>query len=153
MSSTPQVLPARGMFTPRFLLPNELTQYGLPDANKQPAILSLVDAASSLIDQHCGRTDGTGQGSLVYSTYFERLLMQAVNRNIVRLSFKPLVALSPNVINLLTASANSIPTVPASQRQLAGATSLQNTNYFWTGCIPNTISISNVPGSTISPII
>jgi hypothetical protein len=154
MSSTPQILPARGMFQPRYLLPNELTMFGLPDSNRQPVILSLVDAASTLIDQHCGRTDGTGQGSLVYSTYFERLLMQAINRNIVRLTFKPLVALSSSVINNLQASANYLPPnqqVPG--KNIAGATQLLFTNYFWTGCQSSETSITGVPGSTVSPII
>lgn len=151
MSSTP--LPLRGVFTPRFIFPNELTMYGLPDANRQPVILSLVDAASSLIDIHCGRVDGTGQGSLVYSTYMERLLMQAINRNIVRLTFKPLVSITPSTINLLTASANNIPTNPTTSQKTAGAQQLLYTNYFWTGCQPNTVGVNGVPGSTISPIL
>ena len=151
MSSTPMTLPARGMFSPRYILPNELTSFGLPDANRQPAILSLVDAASSLIDQHCGRTDGTGQGSLVYSTYFERLLMQAINRNIVRLTFKPLIALSASTVNNLQASANYIPQLAG--KAVEGATQLLFTNYFWTGCQPAVTPITGVPGSTISPII
>lgn len=151
MSSTP--LPLRGPFQPRFILPNELTMYGLPDHNRQPAILTLVDAASSLIDIHCGRIDGTGQGSLVYTTYMERLLMQSVNRNIVRLTFKPLVALSANVINLLAASANYVPVNKPTGKNTAGSQPLLYTNYFYTGCVPNTSPVSNVPGSTISPIL
>lgn len=151
MSSTP--LPLRGPFTPRFILVNELTQYGLPDANRQPAILTLVDAASSLIDVHCGRIDGTGQGSLVYTTYMERLLMQAINRNIVRLTFKPLTVISASTVNLLTASANFIPTNPQNNQKVTGAQSLLYTNSFWTGCVPNTIPVVGVPGSTISPIL
>lgn len=152
MSSSPLPIPARGPFTPRFILPNELTAYGLPDANKTPQILSLVDAASSLIDVHCGRVDGTGQGSLVYSTYFERLLMQAPNRNIVRLSFKPLVAVPGSVVNNLSASANNIPT-QSSGKNIVGATNLLYTNYFYTGVQPAVTPITGVPGSTISPII
>lgn len=148
MSSAP--FPLRGIFQPRFILPNELSQWGLPDANKQPAILSFVDAASSLIDQHCGRTDGTGQGSLVYSTYFERLLLQARNRNILRATFKPLVAVGANVVNNLQASANALPVTPAGKPL---GNTLLGTNYFWTGCQANTIPVTNVPGSTVSPII
>src|SRR5580692_7720353 len=153
MSSTPIPIPARGPFKPRYILPAELTQYGLPDANRQPAILTLVDAASSLIDVYCGRIDGTGQGSLVYTTYMERLLMQAVNRNIVRLTFKPLVVVSATTVNLLSASANNLPTNPATGNKIAGAQQLLNTNYFYTGVQPATTPISNVPGSTISPIL
>lgn len=152
MSSSPITYPARGIFSPRFILPNEITQYGLPDANRQPSILSLVDAASSLIDVHCGRIDGTGTGSLVYTTYFERLLMQAVNRNIVRLSFKPLVAIDQNTINNLQASANSVPLTDKGKK-LQSTQPLLFTNYFYTGCQPSTTPITGVPGSTISPII
>lgn len=145
MSSTPQTFPARGPFSPRFILPNELSLYGLPDVNRAPAILSLVDGASSLIDAHCGRTDGTGQGSLVYTTYMERLLLQARNRNILRVTFKPMVALSPTLVSNLQASGNSLNPNPK--------TPLLNTNYFWTGCQANTLNVNNVPGSTVSPII
>ena len=151
MSSTP--LPLRGPFQPRFILPNELRMYGLPDHNRQPQILTLVDAASSLIDIHCGRIDGTGQGSLVYTTYMERLLMQSINRNIVRLTFKPLVALSPNVINNLAASANNVPVNKKTGNKTEGSQDLLYTNYFYTGCQPNTTPVKNVPGSTISPIL
>ena len=151
MSSTPLPIPARGPFTPRFILPDELRRYGLPDANRQPAILTLVDAASSLIDIHCGRLDGEGNGSLVYTTYTERLLMQAINRNIVRLSFKPLVAVSASTVNLLAASANNVPTTTATTRNPDNPLLL--TNYFYTGVQPSVQAISGVPGSTISPII
>jgi len=146
MSTAP--FPVRGIFTPRFILPQEMTRYGLPDANRQPTILSLVDAASSLIDVHCGRVDGFGQGSLVWSTYMERLLMQARGRNIVRVNFKPMATVTADVQQLLVASANYLP-ASASRAN----SSLLNTNYFWTGVQPNTAAINGVPGSTISPII
>jgi len=107
-----------------------------------------VDAASSLIDVHCGRVDGYGQGSLVVSTYMERLLMQARNRNIVRVSFKPMTTLTPDVQQNLVASANNL-AVPANRQNSA----LLNTNYFWSGAQANTTPITGVPGSTISPII
>lgn len=145
MSSAPLTYPARGIFTPRFILPNELPLYSLPDVNRQSGILSLVDGASSLIDQHCGRTDGTGQGSLVWTTYMERLLLQARNRNILRVTFKPMVAITPTVVNNLMASGNSLNQNPKSP--------LLNTNYFWTGVQANTVNVSNVPGSVLSPII
>lgn len=146
MSAAP--LPARGLFTPRFILPNEMTMYGLPDHNRQPNILSLVDAASSLIDVHCGRVDGIGQGSLVYSTYMERLLMQARGRNIVRVNFKPMSYVSVQVQQNLVASANNLP-APANRAN----SSLLNANYFWTGVQANTTPITGVPGSTFSPIV
>jgi hypothetical protein len=153
MSSTPLPIPARGPFKPRYILPGEMTMFGLPDSNRQPAILTLVDAASSLIDVFCGRIDGTGQGSLVYTTYTERLLMQAINRNIVRLTFKPLVAISASTVNLYSASANNLPINPQNNNKIAGAQQNLFTNYWYTGCQPNTTNITGVPGSTISPII
>lgn len=147
-----QSLPARGIFTPRFILPNELSLYGLPDAKRQPNILSLVDASSALIDVHCGRLDGEGQGSLVYSTYAERLLMQARNRNITRLSFRPTVALTQTTIQQLTASANSINLNPSTGKAQTG-NPLLNTNWFWTGVQANINSNVQLPFNTLSPII
>lgn len=152
MSSTPLPIPAKGPFTPRFILPTELRTFGLPDSNRAPAILSLVDGASSLIDTFCGRIDGTGNGSLVYTTYTERLLMQAINRNIVRLSFKPLIQLQASVVNNLAASANNLPNNPQTNKLLT-SNPLLFTNYFWTGCQPNTVNVNNVPGSTVTPLI
>lgn len=145
MSATPQVLPARGTFQPRYVLPNELPLFGLPDVNRQPAILSLVDAASTLIDQYCGRTDGTGTGSLSYTTYVERILMQALSRNIARLTFKPLVAIPANVMANYQASANYIPPNPKNP--------LLNVNYFYSGFQANTLGINGVPFSSITPIL
>jgi hypothetical protein len=154
MSTAGIPYPARGPFSPRFILPNELTLYGLPDANRQPNILSMVDAASVSIDTHCGRLDSEGNGSLVYSTYMERLLMQSRN-NIVRCNFKPLVSLPASVISNLSASANYIPTNPATNQPIKAVTANTGmfTNYFWTGCQANTIPVTNVPGSTLSPFI
>jgi hypothetical protein len=151
MSSVP-TLPARGLFQPRFILPDELTRYGLPDASRQSTILTLVDAASALIDVYCGRIDGGGNGSLVYSTYMERLLMQAPNRNITKVSFKPMVAVDQTTVNLLTASANYIPVNPQTNKVQSG-NPLLFTNYFWTGVQASTQAIANVPGSTLSPIL
>lgn len=133
--------PTRGYFTPRFILPNELRRYGLPDAKKTPGVLNLVDAASALIDSYCGRIDGDGLGSLVYTTYMERLLLQARNRNILRVSFKPMSSLTPDVTNNLQASANG-----SINKDFPDIT----TNYFWTGVQPNTILR---PDTTLSPII
>lgn len=146
--------PARGPFQPRFILPSELTLYGLPDANRQPNILSTVDAASVSIDTYCGRLDSEGNGSLVYSTYMERLLMPNRN-NIVRCNFKPFTSIPASVITNLSASANFIPTNPSTNQPIKAVTSNPGmfTNYFWTGCQPNTIPVTNVPGSTLSPFI
>ncbi len=142
MGALIQSLPVRGQFQPRYILPQELSLYGLPDANVQPNILSLVDGASSLIDEYCGRTDGNGQGSLVYTTYMERILFQAMGRNIVRVSFKPMVAIPASVVNVLAASANAPMTLDDP---------LLNVNYFFTGVQANTIS--GAPNSALSPIL
>jgi|SRR5580698_4053660 hypothetical protein len=135
-------LPVRGPFQPRFILAQELALYGLPDASVQSNILSLVDGASSLIDEYCGRTDGNGQGSLVYTTYMERILFQARGRNIVRVSFKPMAVVPASVVQTLTASANA---------PITTEDPLMSENYFWTGVQANTISGS--PTSSLSPIL
>lgn len=155
MSTAGVAYPVRGPFSPRFILPNELTQYGFPDANRQPNILSIVDAASISIDTYCGRLDSEGNGSLVYSTYMERLLMQARNQNVVRVNFKPLVSIPASVVNNLSASANFIGVNPATQQQIKAVSSnpLMMTNYYWTGCQANTVAVTNVPGSTLTPFL
>jgi hypothetical protein len=127
--STPYVLPVARPFRPRYLLPSELVTYGLPDPSVQPNILALVDAASTFIDEYCGRTDGNGQGSLVYTTYQERILLQARNRNIFRLTFKPLAVITPTTQALLIASAN----------QVQGNDPLEAVNWYYTGFQANTI--------------
>ena len=137
------ILPVRGAFRPRFIMAEELKSYGLPDPSIQPDILALVDGASSLIDQYCGRTDGNGIGSLVYTTYAERILFQAVNRNIIRVSFKPLVAVDQTTVNNLVASANAPLTSPTGDP-------LTQTNWFWTGVQASTITASSVG---LSPIL
>lgn len=90
-------------FQPRYIGENELTEFGLPDNTEQPGIINLVDAASSLIDEYCGRTDGDGNGSLVYTTYVERLLLPE-GRNIMRTMFRPLVGISVSTHTELAAS-------------------------------------------------
>ena len=141
MSSFPSY-PVRGPFQPRYILAQELALYGLPDASTQVNILSLVDGASSLIDEYCGRTDGNGQGSLAYTTYMERILFQARGRNIVRVSFKPMAVVPASVVNTLQASANAPPNMEDP---------LQSTNYFFTGVQANTIA--GTPTAALSPIL
>jgi len=136
-------LPVRGPFRPRYVLASELGLYGLPDSSTESSILSLVDAASSFIDQYCGRTDGNGIGSLVYTTYAERILFQARNRNIVRVSFKPMVAVDVTTVNLLSASANAPLTDPS-------GSNLTYTNYFYTGVQANTLVTAT---NALSPIL
>jgi len=145
VTQTPLVIPLRGPFSPRFILPWETTRYGLVDAQKNPGILALIDGASTLIDQHCGRTDGWGQGSLVYSTYMERIPLQARGRNITRVSFKPMVGVDATTVQTLSASANA-PVNP-------NTSPLLNTNWYWTGVQPSIFSNPMIPGNTLSPII
>lgn len=111
-------------FQPQYILDTELAAFGLPDPTVQGDILSLVQRASSMIDEYCGRTDVDGNGSLVYTTYVERILLP-VGRNIFRTSFRPLVGVSASVEASLSASGQSLPT-----------------NYLDTGFSPNTVSSS-----------
>lgn len=140
MGSTPYVLPMPRPFRPRYILPSELVSYGLPDPTVQKNILALVDAASIFIDEYCGRTDGNGQGSLVYTTYQERILLQARNRNIFRLTFKPLAVVTVDTQNQLIASA----------AQVQGNDPLEAVNWWYTGVQANTITTSV---NTTSPIL
>lgn len=144
-TQTPLVLPLRGPFQPRFLLQNETAGFGLPDANRNPNILALVDGASTLIDQHCGVTDGWGQGSLVFSTRMERIPLQAAGRNITRCSFKPMIGIDASTVQTLMASANA----PINTDQ----NPLLNKNTFWTGVQASIYSNPMIPGNTLSPIL
>ncbi|SRR6266566_5239379 len=119
-------------FQPRFLSEFELISYGLPDKTQQPDIITLVERASTLIDEHCARTDVDGQGSLVETTYTERLFLP-VGRNIFRVSFRPLITVSPETVARYAASGS-----------VAG-----EPNYFYTGVQANTVS----RGSTVTPLI
>lgn len=141
MGSTPYVLPVGRPYQPRYLQPEELYYYGLPDATTQPNIMALVDAASVFIDEYTGRTDGNGQGSLVYTTYSERLLMQSPGRNIVRVNFKPMAVVSAATVAQLSASGNYV----------QGKDPSKNCNYFYTGCQANTVI--QTATNTLSPII
>lgn len=126
-------------FRPRFIPKHELSKFGLPDPTLQPDIISLVERASVMIDEYCARADVDGQGSLAYTTYTERLALP-VGRNIVRTSFRPLVAVDVNTVNNLIASGSD-----------TGADGTEYPNYFYTGVQPST---SFRAGSTIlSPII
>lgn len=135
MSSLPTI--PIGSFQPRYILPNELTTFGLPSAAQYPNIINMVDEASSMIDDSCGRVDTDGNGSLVYTTYAERLLLP-VGRNLVRLTFRPMVAVSASTLSNLAAS---------------GAANIQNgdLNCFYTGAQPNTLTVGT--SSTISPLL
>lgn len=138
MSSSPS-LPANP-FQPQFIQEEDFIDYGLPNSTQQADIVALVQRASTLIDEYCARTDVDGQGSLVYTTYTERIALP-VGRNIFRVSFRPLASVDTNTATLLAASGNMTDV----------------TNYFYTGFIPNTQTTgfpsSTVGGSTLTPFI
>ncbi len=115
-------------FTPSFLFETELAQYGLPLPDKQPNIMNLVGLASAMIDEECGRIDGDGNGSLVYTTYIQRILLQTRNRNLIYLPMKPITAVDAATVTALQAGASG------------------NTNFTYTGVQANTI-ISGFTGS------
>ena len=126
-------------FQPRFISEKELISYGLPDITQVPDILTLVDRASTLIDEFCARPDVDGQGSLIYTTYTERLSLP-VGRNIFRVSFRPLAAVDANTVSMLVAS-GSLPNQP---------------NNFYTGVLPSTYPANYgraANSNTLSPII
>lgn len=76
-------------FLPVFIRSSEYDQYGLPDSASVPTIDRLVQEASTMIDEHCGRKNSDGLGSLVYSTYTERQILVS-DYNIIRLGQRPL---------------------------------------------------------------
>jgi len=108
-------------FTPSYILPTELSKFGLPPESVQSDILTLIQMASSLIDVECGRIDGDGNGSLAYTTYVQRNLLQTRNRNLVTLAMKPVVAVSA-----------------ATVAELALSGSAADANYYYTGVVANT---------------
>lgn len=91
---------------PQFIYQSELSAYGLPDPTDEPKIISYVQKASSLIDSHCGRINQDGYGSLVWTTYGERILLPE-GRNIGRCSYKPLVAIDATTYANYSASGSA----------------------------------------------
>lgn len=120
-------------FIPSYILPEELCSFGLPSPDFQGDILNTVQMASALIDIECGRIDGDGNGSLVYTTYVQRILLQTRNRNLLTVGSKPIVGLPQATIDLLASSG-------------AGPSG----NYYYTGCLANTVV---GPAGTLSGII
>lgn len=110
-----------GAFMPCYIFENELTAFGLPTPDVQGDIMNTVQFASSLLDGECGRIDGDGNGSLVYTTYTQRILLQTRNRNLVMLAAKPVVPLTPLAVSGLMAQATG-------------------TNFYYTGVQPNTVA-------------
>lgn len=113
-----------GVFQPRFIQQNELASFNLPTSGCDTgdnSIMSLVDLASTTIDEHCGRTDGDGNGSLAYTTYQERLTDQSAGRGIFLLPKRPLAAVPLQTV-----------------QELSGA-DINASGYYYTGCLPNTV--------------
>lgn len=139
LPTTPSALAqsdASAPYQPMFIFPSEYNKYGLPSSTDQPDIDNLVQTVSGMVDKHCQRVDSDGNGSLVYSTYTERLLNQSPGRNIMLLPMKPLQALQQADIDLLKGWASS----GAWQQQVLGLT--VTGNFFYTGCLPS-INILN----------
>lgn len=122
-------------FSPCYIFEDELPYYGLPTPDVQGDIMSLVQLASSIIDIECGRVDGDGNGSLVYTAYTQRLLLQTRNRNLVEIPIKPIVALPQSTIDALV--------MAASGQGPSG-------NYFYTGV---TASVYKQPNGTLSGLL
>lgn len=97
------------VFTPCFILPSELQAFGLSTPDVQPDIVNVVQLASTLLDQECGRIDGDGNGSLIFTTYTQRILLQTRNRNLVEIPMKPIAAVDANTVALIQASGAAIP--------------------------------------------
>jgi hypothetical protein len=114
-----------GPFVPQYLLAADYAAYNLPDATAQSDIDGIVQIASVLIDEACGRIDGDGNGSLCYTTYTERILLGSNNRNLVYVSQKPIAAVASGTVAALMA---------------AGAS---GTNTFYTGVQANTFTNYN----------
>ena len=108
-------------FQPRYIFESELSTYDLPATAQLPNIMNIVDAASTQIDAYCGRIDSTGTGSLVYSTYAERILIPET-RNIFRVAYTPMVGIDATV-----------------QASLSGLNAVSG-NHFYTGFIPDVAS-------------
>jgi hypothetical protein len=107
-----------GPFRSCYIFENELSRFGLPCPDIMCDIMTLVEMASALIDVECGRIDGDGNGSLVYTTYSQRVLMSTRNRNLIQVNAKPLVGIPQAEVDFLIAAASGAPA---------------SGNYFYTG--------------------
>jgi hypothetical protein len=130
--SSPVIAP----FAAAFLFPSEYTAFGLPTSSDQPDIDNLILSASSMIDEFCGRTDGDGSGSLIYTSYQERIMSQSPGRNIFYLPHRPVVAPDATQQALLMAS--------GAAATASGAT----TQPYYTGFLPSTANLLLPDGTT-----
>lgn len=125
-----------GPFAPMFIFPSEYAFYGLPNSSQQPDIDNIVQTASGQIDVFCARVDGDGNGSLVYTTYMQRLMAQSPGRNLALLPIKPLVSLQDTDVSQLQDYA----TDPVYQASLGLSVT---GNYFYTGALPSMNTLSD----------
>jgi hypothetical protein len=130
-------------FSPMFIFPFEYAKFGLPDMTKEPDIEGLVSTISSSIDVYCGRQDSDGNGSLVYSTYSQRIMSQAPGRNLALLPIKPMVALTDPAISTLQSLAMS----GNWQTSVLGLSA--SGNYFYTGALASTNTLADGRTSSI----
>jgi len=136
-----------GVFTPQYILPltnqaglyTEYQTYGLPQPNDQPDIQNLITLSSLMIDEYCGRTDGDGNGSLVFTTYMERFKSQSIRRNLFLIPKRPLVAVSPATLDQL-AVLDGWPNYQ-SVTQASGS--------YYTGCLPSINTLASGQSSAI----
>lgn len=110
-----------GAFVPQYIAQSELSQFGLPSATDQCDIMNLVQLASLIIDERCGRIDDDGRGSLVYTTYTQRILLPTRGKNLILIPLKPIVGLDQATVTALDVAAAA------------------SGNYYATGVIPNSI--------------
>jgi len=123
---------------PMYILPEEFSAYGLPCPKDEKCnAAQLVQFASAFIDEECGRIDGDGSGSLCYSTYVQRVLLQTRNRNLIALAMKPMVSVDQQTVDDLVALA-----VNTSGSDFAG-TVYAGTQPYYTGCWANSFNSYN----------
>lgn len=123
-----------GPFYPCYVFPEELQLFGLPTPDCVGDIMNMVQLASQLLDSECGRIDGDGNGSLVWTTYTQRVLLQTRNRNLVELPIKPIVPITQAQVNGVVAQASGSP----------------SGNFWYTGVQPSTF---NSPNGSLSGIL
>ena len=136
-----QQYPPTKPFTPMYIFPAEYSSFGLPTSEVQNDIDTIVQMASLMVDEACGAVDGDGNGSLVYSTYVQRNLLQTRNRNLVYLASKPIVGLDNGDITALSGFAASG----------YGGIAASGVNCFYTGFQANTITAFG--GNQLSGIV
>ena len=125
------------MFQARYVKEEELKPLGLPTTDSVPNVMTLIDRASTLIDEYCGRRTEANEGSILYSTYEETLPIRPGRGNCVRLSYRPLVVITPTTQQAiaLTGQAEVGP---------------EGEDYYNTGFTPNSVVLSDKV--TLSPI-